>query len=1128
MNTIRAIGILAAIAAFPAVASGSLPTGSANTAVEGVTGEYAAAAPVLIESATATSRDSGKSLERPIFTQPKPYASDTRMPLEGFASPAAATTLKTATQPEGAFVSQEEHSGVSSAPNAAHLGPTKAGASSIITLPVGVIASDFRMKHKGLQGSRPENGLIEGDATNPADRLEESALPFEGAAPGRETVPPADRQARAVTDEKPKSKKNQIGPKRPSAQPNIPETAEFSTQQQQSFDLRPGTTTFPVDESEPVFTLNDELILQFKVRGIDATDTIIVYGTREGLYLPVGELTRILDLAVRVSDDGHYANGWFLTENRTVTLDLRNNRLTTNGGSRPLLPDEVQAFEGEMYLRSDLFAEILPVKLEPNLRTQSVLLTTLEPFPFEERLRRESERARLKARQGQGEEMQWPRQETPWLAASLPLADVELRAVSDSTMDERLEGDFRFGGDLAFMTAQAFLSATTRDGLVASLVQLGRRDGDGDLLGPLKASEFQVGDVATVSMPVGLRGRAGRGGFVSNRPFQAASVFEQIDLRGVLPDGYEVELYRNDILIGSVASAVNRQYEFLDVPVDYGLNIFRLVFFGPQGQRREEVRRVSVGDGRVAAGDLQYDFGAIQRGVNLLGVEGPDFNPLEGFGSWQAGGSASYGLNADVTAIAGFSYFEDVGEDVFLGTTGLRTGLGGLAVRADAAVASDGSNALGAGLGGRAFGGAFSLSHFEYGSGFSDEIRSNTRDPLRRATELDFNANLALGGIFGDSSIPVAARLRHVEFLDGRSSTDAIFRSSARLPGMIVSNTFEYTRNTAANGSGFSQLIGNFDLATFARSRTQLRGSVGYSLLQGPEITNVSGEIDYQIDGRTVVSGQASYSFSSAGLRLGASAIKEFDKFSLAFDGSYVFEQRSYSMALRLGFSFGRDPIRRNFFLAPPGQASSGSVSLRAFQDLDGDSVFGPGDVPLQDVNFSVFNNTSETDERGTARLTRLGNGVPVSVQVDPSSLPDILLAPVSRGIEIVPRPGRFHVMDFPIVALSEVEGTVSFSDKDTSRGVSGLRLQLIDRGGEVVATARTERGGYYFFEQVMPGRFQLIIEPEQAERLGICLTNEVEMVVEPSGDIYNLDLEVQNCALEIAVRSGPSTKTVP
>lgn len=894
--------------------------------------------------------------------------------------------------------------------------------------------------------------------------------------------------------------------------PPILATSKAALQPQPSLDLTPGARTFPLDEDSPIFTINDELILQLRVEGIDASDTIIAYGTRSGIYLPVGELARILDLAIKVSDDGNYANGWFLSEDRTVTIDLRQRMLTTKGGVRPLMFAEGRAFDGEMFVLSNVLAEFLPLALEPNLRTQSVLLTTAEPFPFEERMRRDAERAKLGARQARGDKERWPRQETPWLAASVPMADVELRAVSDSALGDRLEGDLRLAGDLAFMTAQAFLTTTTRDGLVASLIQLGRRDPDSDLLGPLKATDFQFGDVATSSMPVGLRGRSGRGAFLSNRPFESASAFEQIDLRGILPNGYEVELYRNDILVGSIANAVNSQYEFLEVPVDYGLNVFRLVFFGPQGQRREEVRKITVGDGRLASGDLEYEVGAIQRGVNLLGVEGPDFNPTEGFGNWQAAGRLSYGLNPDITAVSSLSFFENDGANDFIGTAGIRTGIGGLALRADGAISDKGSYAAGIGTAGRALGGSFTLSHFEYGGGFVDELRSNTRDPMRRATELDFNTSLNLGAKTKRKTVPIAARIRHIEFADGRVDTDAIFRGSYRLPGMVASNTLEYARDVGLNGSNLSQLIGNFDLATFRRSRTQFRGSVGYSLLQGPEITNVSGAIDYQFDDQTTVSSQATYSFNGGGLNVGASAIRDFDKFSLAFDGNYGFEQQSFSLAFRLGFSFGRDPLRQRYFVARPGQASAGAASLRAFQDMDGNRTFSEGDIPLKDVDFVVFNNTSTTNENGMARLTQLGNGNRATIQVDPSTLPDILMAPVERGVEIVPRAGRFHVTDFPIVALSEIEGTVAFKDAENGRGVSGLRLQLIDESGEIGGAVRSERGGYFYFELIKPGTYKLAIDPAQAKRLGICILDEPQVAAEPSGGIYSLKASVRSC----------------
>ena len=191
-------------------------------------------------------------------------------------------------------------------------------------------------------------------------------------------------------------------------------------------------------------------------------------------------------------------------------------------------------------------------------------------------------------------------------------------------------------------------------------------------------------------------------------------------------------------------------------------------------------------------------------------------------------------------------------------------------------------------------------------------------------------------------------------------------------------------------------------------------------------------------------------------------------------------------------------------------------MALRAFHDRDGDGHWSDGDLALPEVDFAVFNNTATTDADGMARLGELGHGNRVSVQIDPSTLPDIAMAPASRGIEIVPRAGRFHSSEFAVVELSELEGTVRFTGAESNRGVSGLRLQLrdlrSDAGGEVAQTVRTERGGYFFFEQVRPGSYSLIIDPEQAMRLGICLSVAQTITVAPLGDVLSRDLEVVSC----------------
>ncbi len=855
----------------------------------------------------------------------------------------------------------------------------------------------------------------------------------------------------------------------------------------------------------------DELILEVKVKGVDAADTIIAYGTQDGIYLPLGALARILDLAVTVSDGGKYAHGWVLEEGRPLTIDL-NQALIEFKGERRALPDAAAAtFDGELYLRVDQFPGFLPIRIAADLRMMAVQIETLEPFPFELRAKREAQRQRLASRQGEPEVANFERVDLPWVALSVPAADVELRAVSDSTFGERLEGDLRLAGDLGFLTAEAYLSGETKNGLTASLLELGRVDPDGNLLGPLSATAFSVGDTSTETMPLGLRSVAGRGFAVTNAATQMASVFDRVDLRSILPAGYEVELYRNDILIGSTRDAVNGQYEFLQVPVDFGLNVFRLVFFGPQGQRSETVRRISVGDGRVSKGQLVYSFGAAQKDRNVLGVEPPNFAPQSDYGSWRAGGQLAYGVTSGLTGVLSGAFFEREG-DRWVSSAGLRTSLGGVAVRADVGAADGGALAFSGGLGGRVGGSAITLSHAEYSGLFPDETKASGLDYLRRATELDFNTTLKLGPGPAGLAIPLSARVRRYVDADGNTDLQAGLRASTRAAGLLLSNTLDYSRTSSPGAGATSQLLGNFDLATLGRSDTRARFSLGYRVLPDADLTSAAIEVDHVLDEQTSLRGSASYDFASKSPSFGVSAAREFDRFRLALDGNYSVANDTYYVGLRLGFSLGRDPVSKRMFVARPGQATGGGAALRAFQDMDGDGVYGPTDKPLPAVDFVAFNQTVTTDKAGVAMLGGLGTGREIAIQIDKTSLPDIALAPAKPGIELVPRPGRLHAVDYPVVALSEVEGTARFVSDGKAKGVSGVRLNLTEVGGKVVGVVRTELDGYFFFEQVPPGRYRLTIEPDQATRLNLCAADVGLVTIGYEAEVVARDIDIKTC----------------
>jgi len=873
----------------------------------------------------------------------------------------------------------------------------------------------------------------------------------------------------------------------------------------------PGRNTYPVADGADAFGYDDELILQISVAGVPGDDTVIAYGTRGGIYLPLGELARLLDLAISISDDGHFASGWFIDEKRTISVDLRRRIAIVAGREIPISRQDAAAFDGELYLLAERFSDFFPLTMTPDLRDQAVHINTLEPFPSQERLAREAERARLENR-GRGEMRRWPRQETPWRALSLPMIDVEARAVSDSALGTRGETDLRLSADLAWLTTQAYLGVTTRDGLVSAHIEMGRRDPDADLLGPLRATEFQVGDIATTQLPMGLRGIAGRGLAITNAPLESVSLFDKLDLRGNLPAGYEVELYRNDVLLGSTREAIDGQYEFAQVPLDYGLNVLRLVFYGPQGQRSEEVRRISVGDGRLAAGQAVYAFGVAQKDRNLLGVTGPRFRPGRDYARWRASAEVAYGISSGLTGSLAGAWFDTDQGRRRMASASLRTGLLGMAAKLDFGLQDKGAMAVGAGLGGKLLGTAVRLEHVEYKGDFFDEVKTFTGDRLKRATEFDFNANLDLGSF----TLPVSGRARRLAYRDGRTQFNAALRSSLRLSGFVASNSLEYLRSTAPGSPVSQQLVGTFDLATLSRSRLQARASLGYRVLPGAKLTSASIEADYSADENTQMHGSLSRSFEQDETQFGLSAVRRLGPVSLAVDGNYALRSKTYAAALRLGFSFGRNPLSGSIYLAESGSALSGAVAVRAFRDRDGDGVFGAGDEVLPGVAFSGGARAVETDGNGIALIGSLGSGTRTSIQVDTATLPDIAYAPVTRGIEVVPRPGRVHAADFAIQELSEVEGTAYFADGSGSRGVSGLRLQLVDARGEVFRSRRTESDGFFLFDQVCPGKYRIALEPDQAARLGIVLADPQPVVIGPEADVVRLRLSVTR-ALEPA-----------
>jgi hypothetical protein len=864
-----------------------------------------------------------------------------------------------------------------------------------------------------------------------------------------------------------------------------------------------------VDGDYPRLSEDDELILELRTPKGDLTDTITAHGLRGGIFLPLGDLSRILDLSIRVSDEGHYASGWFLAPARTLSINLRSGTITLAGKDAVLRKSDFTAYDGELWIRAERLSEILPIALTADLRAQTLLVRTLEPFPYQQRLARDAERDRLANLSHPTAAPTLPLIATPYRLASMPVAETELRAEGNSGVGPHLEADVRASGDLLFMTARVFATLSSTGGLVSAHLQLGRRDPDARLLGPLHATEFELGDIATTSMPLGLRGVMGRGFTLTNEPIERVSVFDTMDFRGPLADGFEVELYRNDTLIGSTREAVNGQYAFLKVPVDFGINVFRLVFYGPQGQRHEDVRRISVGDGRLARGAFTYNLFAAQKDMTLANAKLPAFVPTIDYGDWREGMTVQYGLTGGITMVGSGAVYQSGGLARWLGSAGLRTGLFGWAARIDAAIehtAGQGNGtAIQVAVAGRILGTSLVETHADYTNGFVDEVRSPSDLPLKSMNEFDLSRTLHLG----TRTIPLVLTWQHLAYADGQETDVAMVHQTLTVGRVMASNVITYLASSAPGSPPNGSTTGTFDLSTFAGRQTQYRAEVSYTVGPHPGLAGVGGEWSRDIDPRTSVRASLSRTFADRQNTLGLSATRKFGAYALSFDGSYTAPSNTYALTLRLGFSFGRDPLRGRLFVARPGLSGSGAVAVRAFADTNGNGRLDPGEAPLGQVTFRAGSQIVTTDNAGNGLMTAVGDGTHVAIRMDSATLPDIAMAPTRPAVETIARPGPIPVIDFPVQRLSDIEATAVYADGTRKRGVAGLMLQLIRADGRRIARARSASDGFVLIEQVRPGDYRLDIDPDQARNLNIHLVSDPHIHVGTDGKVVRLKIIV-------------------
>jgi hypothetical protein len=846
--------------------------------------------------------------------------------------------------------------------------------------------------------------------------------------------------------------------------------------------------------SESRFAVDEELIVTIKLKKF-LLGEVFAIKSQQGLKVSFIGLMQALDFAIQTDLEQRVAMGWFIreTNNFRFTWPKDNSsaaKVVNNISEIELAPEQFIVREDDVYVEIAELQKWFGLNTEFNERDLELVFTSDTPLPVEERAaRRENPLAKQKI----NKTAVLPYMESGYTAFSPPLLDAQLNIRGNK--DKTVTAASVLGThDMAYLTSQFYLSGDNDGGLNNSRLTLSKESANRDLLGPLKLTKFAFGDVTPTNIGNNATGSLSRGLTVSNRLKSQNALSRTVNIQGEVQAGWDIELYRNRLLVERKNNVTSGRYEFNDVELLYGPNEFEIILYGPQGQIEVRKENYDINELTSEPGEVLFDASMVELNKSLLNTlesaenreQGTYFSSRVGYGiadwwSVEAGlgslnstisennttMSLNNGFNLGSFALLGVGYQQD-SQDRKTPSFDIRTSLLGYSLGAYYQEVSDPTNSLGTFGDSKRYRGDMSGQLF---SGTSVPVSlQNTWDRYELTTgeSLEtFTNNLATSlGRFSFSNqltwvnnSELAVSLRQLQdFLEGQNDPENLDNPVVQPPESFYSQNRDVYGSSQIRTSIGSAFVGigmdyavkpdyqvnqyNMNLIVPFTENVRSRFAIGYL----PEEEAYSGQLSLNY---------------------------RHDNFDINFDGSYYDSQWIAGINARV--SFGYEPKTGQVFTSNRTISRAGAVAVKVFEDSNANQKHDKGERVIPDAKVKALQSRREAvaNENGVALVKSLPVLRTTDVVIDVNSLDDPFLIQGVAGYSITPRAGYINVLELPVVKGGEVQGSVSVKySTDAIEPIAYAPVELHDLSGATVATTQTEFDGYYLFSSVKPGRY--------------------------------------------------------
>lgn len=821
------------------------------------------------------------------------------------------------------------------------------------------------------------------------------------------------------------------------------------------------------------------------------------------LYLSLVDMIDVLELSVLFDEQTGKGQGWFLREDWDFSIDLQNKQVVSKGQPYQFTDDDMVIDGGELFLAEDKLSEWFDMEFQADISQQYLEIASPYPLPGVARYYRAKKK---KAGYGYVNKAVLPRQKVEYDWLDINTANIRLgarhRRYDDVRPNSFFSGTMALEGQALKHQAYTLVNADSRNNLTNIIARLSMRDEEAVLLGPLKARSYSIGDTNVTDLPLTGDSRQELGFHVSNSPLDNVQ-FQVTDINGDAIPGWDVELYRNGVLLDSIVIGDDGYYEFADVQLFGGNNEFELFFYGPQGEIRKRDINVPVTSALLAAQNGTYDVS-----VSLSDTKTFQKNKTDDVDRETPHFVARYNKSiGDSLGYIGVRNRDINGDNKTLVGAGVTSLVRNTIIDAGVAVDEE-ANA------------AAQLNLRKNIDNWNISLNGAVQDEDYIVSDTSTPKILSLSGYVQKSFMPsfatrtnVSAGMEYSKTGNGLSQTSGRLGASYQKGRLNFSNSIFFDKSDLLEGGSYNQIKDTLSVRA-NMGKYFIRAGVDYDIKPVQQVDRYFSQINYypspSLSGDIRIDHEPDRDFSE--LRMGVNYTNDYFRTSPFVE---IDNQNEILAGLNLNFNVIDSPNEAKPVITSTRSIGRGLVSSFVFYDKNGNNVFDGDDEPLPDVIVESVNvkRRAETDEKGYSLIRDLSTARATDIQVDKQSLPDPYMIPANQGVSIFASAGEIVELDFPIHLSGEIDGTISVRDekgevKPSKR--ADLVLYPIQSEKTDETKVRAAFDGFYVASQIPPGQYMMTVSNDTAKREKASLPPPRFVTIGYDGDIiYGSNFEL-------------------